>query len=72
MLTRPLVIGVIMDDGVVKVHPPIERVMKEARSKLESAGHELIDWDVSGHDECVRVLVSIYDDLLEMVFFNLR
>lgn len=27
MQSRPLTIGLLLDDGVVKVHPPLERVV---------------------------------------------
>jgi Asp-tRNA(Asn)/Glu-tRNA(Gln) amidotransferase A subunit family amidase len=55
--TRPLVIGVMTDDGVVKVHPPIERGLKELAAKLKEAGHELVDWDPSLHKECIDIMV---------------
>lgn len=55
--SRPLVIGVILDDGVVKVHPPTERVVREVCSKLEQAGHEVVPWAVSGHKECIAIMV---------------
>jgi len=57
MQSRPLVIGVISDDGVVKVHPPIERVLQEVREKIKAAGHEVVPWDVSGHDDCIHIMV---------------
>jgi len=55
--SRPLVIGVMIDDGVVKVHPPIERALKELTAKLEEAGHELVDWEPSLHKECIEIMV---------------
>lgn len=60
MLSRPLVIGMMIDDGVVKVHPPIERVLREVREKLETAGHEVVDWDASGHEKCIQIMVSLF------------
>lgn len=57
--SRPLVIGVIYDDGVVKVHPPIERTLKEAVEKLKNAGHEIVEWLPEGHQDCVEIMVSI-------------
>jgi len=60
MLSRPLVIGILLDDGVVKVHPPIERVLREVREKLETAGHEVVDWDASGHAECIRIMANLF------------
>ena len=57
MASRPLIIGLLLDDGVVKVHPPIERVVKEAAAKLEAAGHTVLKWTAEGHAECIQVMV---------------
>jgi amidase len=56
--SRPLVIGIMIDDGVVRVHPPIERALKELAAKLKAAGHELVDWEPSLHKECIEIMVS--------------
>jgi Asp-tRNA(Asn)/Glu-tRNA(Gln) amidotransferase A subunit family amidase len=55
--SRPLVIGVMVDDGVVKAHPPIERALRELAANLKDAGHELVDWDSSLHKECIDIMV---------------
>jgi amidase len=55
--TRPLVIGVLYDDGVVKVHPPVERVLRETVAKLKAAGHEVVEWEPSLHRECIKIMV---------------
>jgi amidase len=55
---RPLVIGIMPDDGVVKVHPPIERVFNETVAKLQQAGHEIVQWDTSLNAHCVGIMVS--------------
>jgi len=55
---RPLVIGTMLDDGVVRVHPPIERVFKDVVSKLQEAGHETVEWDTSLNQECIAIMVS--------------
>jgi Asp-tRNA(Asn)/Glu-tRNA(Gln) amidotransferase A subunit family amidase len=55
---RPMTIGVLVDDGVVRVHPPIERALKDLVAKLEAAGHEIVSWDASGHKECIEIMVS--------------
>ncbi|KAK0265130.1 hypothetical protein LTS16_016220 [Friedmanniomyces endolithicus] len=60
MQSRPLVFGLLIDDGVVKVHPPIERVVQEVAAKLREAGHEVIDWDATGHAECIRIMDQYY------------
>ncbi|KIV79229.1 hypothetical protein PV11_06799 [Exophiala sideris] len=58
--TRPLTIGVLPDDGVVKVHPPIERVLNEMVAKLKTAGHEIVQWSSSGHKECIEIMDQYY------------
>lgn len=58
--SRPLVIGVMVDDGVVKVHPPIERALRETVAKLEAAGHEIVQWHPSGHQELVDIMDAYY------------
>jgi amidase len=58
--SRPLVIGVIRDDGVVKVHPPIERALKELVEKLKVSGHEVIEWDTSDHGTCIEIMDLYY------------
>ncbi|KAI0389101.1 amidase [Xylariaceae sp. FL0594] len=59
-LSRPLVIGVLADDGVVRPHPPIARVLKSAVELLENAGHEIVVWDASLHAECVELMDEYY------------
>lgn len=54
---RSLVIGVMLDDGMVKVHPPVERIFNEMTKKLEAAGHELVPWDSSLNAECITIMV---------------
>jgi len=56
--SRPLIIGVMIDDGVVAAHPPILRGLKELATKLKDAGHELVDWDPSLHKECIDIMVQ--------------
>jgi hypothetical protein len=55
---HPLVIGVMPDDGVVRVHPPIERVFNETVAKLREDGHEIVQWDTSLNAHCVAIMVS--------------
>ncbi|KPI41085.1 putative amidase PB8B6.03 [Cyphellophora attinorum] len=53
--SRPLRIGYYVDDGNVKVQPPVERAMRETVEKLQAAGHEMIPWDVNSHVEAHRL-----------------
>ncbi|KAH7127450.1 amidase signature domain-containing protein [Dactylonectria macrodidyma] len=58
--SRPLVIGVLMDDDVVRPHPPISRVMREAVEALRSAGHEILEWNADMHPECINTMDLFY------------
>ncbi|KAJ5107575.1 Amidase [Penicillium angulare] len=58
--TRPLVIGLILDDGIVKVHPPITRALQELTNKLKAHGHEVIIWDTSDHAACIELMDLYY------------
>ena len=56
---KSLVIGIMVDDGTVKVHPPIERVFTEVCKQLEAAGHELVPWDTSLNLNCIKLMVRL-------------
>jgi amidase len=57
--TRPLVIAAMRDDGVVRPHPPITRVLDEVAKKLELAGHEIVSWTPGSlHQECIDIMAS--------------
>ncbi|KAK5116825.1 hypothetical protein LTR85_009085 [Meristemomyces frigidus] len=58
--SRPLVIGLLIDDGIVKVHPHVERIVREVAAKLQKAGHEVIEWDSSGHSDCIQIMDKYY------------
>jgi amidase len=58
---RPLVVGVMRDDGVVRTHPPVARVLEEVVSKLAAAGHEIIPWTPGSlHQECIDIMDQYY------------
>ncbi|KAH7000845.1 amidase [Macrophomina phaseolina] len=57
---RPLVVGTMLDDGMVRVHPPIERVFRETVSRLRAAGHEVVDWDTTLNAECIAIMDAYY------------
>jgi amidase len=59
--SKPLVIAVIRDDRVVKLHPPVARVLEEVASLLEQAGHEIVPWEPGTlHQELIDVLDQYY------------
>ncbi|KAK9796947.1 putative Amidase signature domain-containing protein [Seiridium cardinale] len=59
-LSRPLTIGVLLDDGVVRPHPPITRVLSSVVELLKGAGHDIIEWDASLHLEGIAVMDAFY------------
>lgn len=58
--SRPLVFGVLFDDGVARPHPPVTRVLQEAVDLLRTAGHEVIEWNAELHKECVQLMDEYY------------
>lgn len=58
--SKKLRIGVLADDGVVRPHPAVSRVLEELASRLKAAGHDLIPWDSDLHRECIEVMDLYY------------
>ncbi|CZT21676.1 related to acetamidase [Ramularia collo-cygni] len=58
--SRPLVVGLLVDDGCVKVHPPIERVLLEVAEKLRQAGHVIVPWTSDGHQDAIDIMDKYY------------
>ncbi|KAF2636582.1 amidase [Massarina eburnea CBS 473.64] len=59
--SRPLVVAVMRDDGVVRCHPPVARVLNDVAHKLQSAGHVLVDWEPGTlHQELIDILDQYY------------
>lgn len=63
-LSRPLVFGVLRDDGVARPHPPLARVLRQAIDGLRAAGHAVVEWDAADgqqlHADCVRLMDEYY------------
>ncbi|KAJ9487145.1 hypothetical protein VN97_g6178 [Penicillium thymicola] len=57
---RPMVVGLILDDGVVKIHPPIARALLELSEGLKAQGHEVVVWDTSDHVGCIEIMDLFY------------
>lgn len=56
--SRPLVVAVMRDDGVVRLHPPVARVLEEVANKIVEAGHEIVPWKPGTlHQECIDIMV---------------
>ncbi|KAK1998851.1 amidase [Colletotrichum falcatum] len=59
-LSRPLTIDVLYDDGVVRPHPPLSRVLRAAAESLKAAGHEVLEWNADLHGECIGIMDQYY------------
>lgn len=60
VLSRPLVFGILADDGIARPHPPVARVLQHAIDSLRSSGHEIVEWNADLHAECVQVMDEFY------------
>lgn len=61
---RKLRFGIVgANDGLVHVHPPVERAINTTRKALEAAGHEVVDWDTSDHAKIVKTILAAFFDL---------
>ncbi|KAI8957511.1 amidase [Daldinia sp. FL1419] len=58
--SKPLTIGLLMDDGVVRPHPPITRVLLSLVEELREAGHDIVEWNADLHAECIEVMDKFY------------
>ena len=57
---RPRV-GIMIDDGVVRPHPPVLRAMAAFRTRLEESGDfDIVDFSPYKHDEAWRITSSLY------------
>lgn len=71
-----LKIAYIVDDGAVKPHPPIQRAVRDVVQKLKDCGHEVVEWDASGHKDAyydlwLKAVLADggkrFEDLIKMV-----
>lgn len=59
--SRPLRIALMTDDGVVRTHPPVARVLEEVAEKLKRAGHDIVAWSPGTlHQECIDIMDQYY------------
>lgn len=60
-LRSPLRIGLLLDDGITHVAPPVLRVLKEAQDKLLAAGHQvtILDWS-DLHVRGAKIIFAMY------------
>ncbi|KAF8323776.1 amidase [Clavulina sp. PMI_390] len=59
-LPKKLCIAVLMDDGVVRPHPPLLRELEDTKNALIAAGHEVIEWEPLDHQLTWDLIVRLY------------
>ncbi|KAL6704620.1 hypothetical protein ACN47E_008017 [Coniothyrium glycines] len=57
---RPLRIGILWHDGVVRPHPPTQRALSSLKTRLEEQAFEVVDFPPHLHDEAWAILASLY------------
>jgi amidase len=57
---RPLKIGVLWHDGIVRPHPPITRALRLVTERLKDIGIEVVDFPPHLHDDAWAILSSLY------------
>ncbi|KIL85984.1 hypothetical protein FAVG1_10953 [Fusarium avenaceum] len=57
---RPLTIGVILDDGIVRPHPEVQIAVQRAVALFEDAGHRVIPWSTEEHMCCIEIQDQFY------------
>jgi amidase len=57
---RPLRIGVLWHDGVVRPHPPVTRALNLVTERLNETGIEVVEFPPYLHDEAWAILSSLY------------
>ena len=57
---RPLKIGVLWHDEVVRPHPPVTRALKQLTLQLQDSSFEVISFAPYLHDEAWAILSSLY------------
>lgn len=57
---RPLRIGVLWHDGLVRPHPPVTRALRMVVNTLKAEEIEIVDFAPHLHDEAWAILASLY------------
>lgn len=59
-LPEKLAFGVLVDDGVVAPHPPIQQALEKTRAALVAAGHEVIEYTPMEHQASWDLIAKLY------------
>lgn len=57
---RPLKIGILWHDEIVRPHPPVTRALRLLATQLKAAGIEVVDFSPYLHDDAWAILSSLY------------
>ncbi|KAK3202087.1 hypothetical protein GRF29_161g85268 [Pseudopithomyces chartarum] len=57
---RPLRIGVLWNDQIVRPHPPITRALKSLADRMQGSGIEVVDFKPYLHEEAWAIIASLY------------
>lgn len=57
---RDFVVGVMWDDGVVRPHPPVTRVLKESVETIQKAGIKVVEWKPWEHKRGWDIISALY------------
>lgn len=58
-ISKPLKIGVMWSDGVVKPHPPIKRALEHVTSHCKQAGMKVVEWEPLDHGPAWDLYISL-------------
>ena len=53
-----LAFGIMRNDGVVQVQPPVNRAIDIVVRTIEKLGHKVIEWNPPSHEKALEIAVS--------------
>ncbi|WYZ37087.1 hypothetical protein EsH8_II_000593 [Colletotrichum jinshuiense] len=59
-LKKEITVGIMLDDGYVKPHPPVLRALKTAEEKLKASGIRVVDWEAYDHGRGWDIVSALY------------
>lgn len=59
-VSRKITVGIMWSDGIVHPHPPMNRVLKNAKEKLQAAGIKVIDWEPYKSMEILQLIITLF------------
>lgn len=58
---RPMFIGLVMDNGIVRPTPAVTRALNITRKALEAAGHVVVEWCLGYDAELLNILYRLFE-----------